>query len=89
MVGTIIVGGGKSNRFGEDKISYLIDGKPLIYYTALPFIKSNFINEIVIVLSKDNYKKIKKYFENLKKIEMLSLVVKKEKILLLMVWNVF
>lgn len=68
MVGTIIVGGGKSNRFGEDKISYLIDGKPLIYYTALPFIKSNFIDEIVIVLSKDNYKKIKKYFENLKKI---------------------
>ncbi|HPP42995.1 MAG TPA: 2-C-methyl-D-erythritol 4-phosphate cytidylyltransferase [Caldisericia bacterium] len=69
MVGAIIVGGGKSSRFGEDKISYLIDDKPLIYYTALPFIKSDFINEIVVVLSKDNYKKIKKYFENLKKIK--------------------
>lgn len=57
MVGAIIVGGGKSSRFGEDKISYLIDDKPLIYYTALPFIKSDFINEIVVVLSKDNYKK--------------------------------
>ena len=69
MVGAIIVGGGKSSRFGEDKISYLIDDKPLIYYTALPFIKSDFINEIVVVLSKDNYKKIKKYFGNLKKIK--------------------
>jgi len=69
MVGAIIVGGGKSSRFGEDKISYLIDDKPLIYYTALPFIKSDFINEIVVVISKDNYKKIKKYFENLKKIK--------------------
>jgi 2-C-methyl-D-erythritol 4-phosphate cytidylyltransferase len=69
MVGTIIVGGGKSKRFKEDKISYLINDKPLIYYTIIPFIKSKLIDEIVIVLSKDNYVKIKKYIENLKKIK--------------------
>jgi len=69
MVGTIIVGGGKSKRFKEDKISFLINDKPLIYYTIIPFIKSKLIDEIVIVLSKDNYVKIKKYIENLKKIK--------------------
>ncbi|MGB9749691.1 MAG: IspD/TarI family cytidylyltransferase [Caldisericia bacterium] len=69
MVGTIIVGGGKSNRFGEDKISYIINDKPLIYYTIIPFIKSNLVDEIVIVLSKENYQKNKIFFENLKKIK--------------------
>lgn len=69
MVGTIIIGGGKSKRFKKDKISYLINDKPLIYYTIIPFIKSKLVDEIVIVLSKNNYIKIKKYIENLKKIK--------------------
>lgn len=69
MVGAIIVGGGKSNRFGEDKISFLIDNKPLIYYTTIPFVKSDLIDEIVVVLSKENYERIKVYFRDIKKIK--------------------
>jgi len=69
MVGTIIVGGGRSNRFGEDKISYIINDKPLIYYTVIPFIKSDLVDEIVIVLSEENYEKNKNFFKNIKKIK--------------------
>lgn len=79
MVGTIIVGGGKSSRFGQDKISFLIEDKPLIYYTVIPFLKSNLIDEIVVVLSGENYQKIKKYFKNLKKIKNIVLGGKERK----------
>lgn len=79
MVGTIVVGGGKSNRFGLDKISYLIEDKPLIYYTLIPFLKSNLIDEIVVVLSTDNYQKVKKYLKNLKKIKDIVLGGKERK----------
>lgn len=79
MVGTIIVGGGKSSRFGQDKISYLIENKPLIYYTVIPFIKSKLVDEIVVVLSSDNYQKVKKYLKNLKKIKNIVLGGKERK----------
>lgn len=79
MVGTIIVGGGKSSRFGQDKISYLIENKPLIYYTVIPFLKSKLVDEIVVVLSSDNYQKVKKYLKNLKKIKNIVLGGKERK----------
>ncbi len=69
MVGTIIVGGGKSNRFGQDKISYLINGKPLIYYSIIPFIKSKFIDKIVVVLSEKNYNNLKDFLKKLTKVQ--------------------
>lgn len=69
MVGTVIVGGGKSNRFGLDKISYLIDDKPLIFYTLVPFVKSKLVDEIVVVLSKKNYSNLKDYIKNINKVK--------------------
>ncbi|MCX8095253.1 MAG: 2-C-methyl-D-erythritol 4-phosphate cytidylyltransferase [Caldisericia bacterium] len=53
MIGTVIVGGGKSKRFNDDKIFYKINDLPLIYYTLIPFIKCDKIDKIVVVLSKD------------------------------------
>lgn len=51
----IILAGGKGKRMGSDvsKQFLMIKGKPIIYYTIKAFQKSNLIDEIVIVLPKD------------------------------------
>lgn len=68
MVGTVIVGGGKSRRFNDDKIFYNINDFPLIYYTLIPFLKCEKIDKIVLVLSKEKLSEGLKFFKNFKKI---------------------
>ncbi len=68
MVATVIVGGGKSKRFNEDKIFYKIFDFPLIYYTVIPFIKCDLIDKIVIVLNREKISYGKKIFKDFNKI---------------------
>ncbi|MBC7195414.1 MAG: 2-C-methyl-D-erythritol 4-phosphate cytidylyltransferase, partial [Caldisericia bacterium] len=68
MVATVIVGGGKSTRFNEDKIFYKIFDFPLIYYTVIPFIKCNLIDKVVIVLNREKISYGKKIFKDFNKI---------------------
>lgn len=66
----IILAGGKGKRMGNDisKQFLMIKGKPIIYYTIKAFQKSNLIDEIVIVLPKDEIDYFKK--EILKKFDL-------------------
>ncbi|MDI6861547.1 MAG: IspD/TarI family cytidylyltransferase [Caldisericia bacterium] len=68
MVGTVIVGGGKSERFNDDKIFYNINSYPLIFYTLIPFIKCNKVEKIVLVLSKEKSHEGVELFKNFNKI---------------------
>lgn len=55
MVSAIILAGGRGKRMGSDisKQFIEIDGKPILYYTLKRFIDSKAINEIILVLPKD------------------------------------
>lgn len=61
-VSAIILAGGKGKRMGAEKSKQFIEvnGKPLIYYTLKAFEKCTEINEIVLVLPKDEIE----YFNN-------------------------
>ena len=48
--GAVIVGGGSGTRFGGDKLSVLVAGKPLIAWTLLAFEQTPAISSIVLVI---------------------------------------
>ena len=50
----IIPAAGGGERFGEKKQLKLLNDRPLIFHTIQPFIKSELINEIIVVLPKDD-----------------------------------
>ncbi len=49
-----ILAGGKSKRFGLNKLFYRIDGKPLILYTIERLLKVERIDDIFLITSKEN-----------------------------------
>jgi len=64
----IITAGGKGTRFNGDKMLALLNGKPLILHTLEKFHQSNYINEIILLVKKEDiqkYQKIinKKYYK--------------------------
>ena len=50
----IIPAAGGGERFGEKKQLKLLNDRPLIFHTIQPFIKSELINEIIVVFPKDD-----------------------------------
>lgn len=63
MVSVVITAAGNSTRFGEDKLLFLLGGKPVLIRTLIPFQKSNKVDEIVVATKREdieNYKKIVK-----------------------------
>ena len=50
----IIPAAGDGERFGEKKQLKLLNGRPLIFHTIQPFVKSELINEIIVVVPKEN-----------------------------------
>jgi len=56
----IVLAGGKSKRFGGDKLLYRINGKPLILYTVEELETAKGIDEIALVASRDNAEKLRK-----------------------------
>ena len=68
----IIVGAGKSRRFGSsDKVFLKIKDIPVIYYSIEQFLKSSFIKEVIVVLNEDNLKNGNEY-ANLKKVKVIK-----------------
>ena len=55
MNSVIILSGGKGKRMGADisKQFISINGKPILYYTIKKFMENKLINEIILVLPKD------------------------------------
>lgn len=62
MVSAIILAGGKGKRMGKDisKQFILVKDKPIIYYTIKKFIECKLIDEIILVLPKDEIEYCKK-----------------------------
>lgn len=68
MVSAVIVAAGKGERFGRDKIFLNISGRPLVFWTLLRFEEIDEVDEIVLVLRKENLNRgeeLKKYFRKL------------------------
>ena len=60
----IIPAAGDGERFGEKKQLKLLNGRPLIFHTIIPFIKSKLINEIIVVVPKDNVNELSRDFKS-------------------------
>ena len=71
----IIPAAGDGERFGEKKQLKLLNGRPLIFHTIQPFVKSELINEIIVVVPKDNVNQLNRDFKSTitsKKIEVVE-----------------
>lgn len=62
MISAIILAGGKGKRMGADisKQFILVNNKPILYYTIKNFMKCNEIDQIILVLPKDEIEFCKK-----------------------------
>ena len=60
----IIPAAGDGERFGEKKQLKLLNGRPLIFHTIQPFVKSELINEIIVVVPKDNVNQLSRDFKS-------------------------
>ena len=71
----IIAAAGLGERFGEKKQLKLLNGRPLLFHTIQPFIKSELISEILVVVPKDDVIQVDREFKSTltsKKIEVIS-----------------
>ena len=59
MIG-VVLAGGKSSRFGGEKLLYKINGKPLILHTIERVLNAKKIEEIAIVTSREKMKSFEK-----------------------------
>ena len=62
MISAIILAGGKGKRMGTSVSKQFINikGKPVIYYTLKKFIENKMIDNIIVVLAKDEVEYFKK-----------------------------
>ena len=71
----IIAAAGFGERFGEKKQLKLLNGRPLLFHTIQPFIKSELISEILVVVPKEDVIQVSREFKSTltsKKIEVIS-----------------
>ena len=59
-ISAIIPAAGKGERFGGKKQLKNLDGHPLLYHTLRPFVRSKLINEIVVVVTEADLKKVQR-----------------------------
>ena len=60
-ISAIIPAAGQGKRFGKKKQLILINNRPLLFYTLIPFIKCDLINEIIIALPHEDIDFVNKY----------------------------
>jgi len=60
-ISAIIPAAGQGKRFGKKKQLILINNRPLLFYTLIPFIKCDLINEIIIALPPEDIDFVNKY----------------------------
>ena len=60
----IIPAAGDGERFGEKKQLKLLNGRPLIFHTIQPFVKSELINEIIVVVPKADVDQLSREFKS-------------------------
>ncbi|AIU69954.1 molybdopterin-guanine dinucleotide biosynthesis protein MobA [Thermococcus eurythermalis] len=59
MIGAVLAGG-RGRRFGDDKLLYKINGRPLILYTIEKLEMAKTMDEIVLIASKNNAERLRK-----------------------------
>ena len=64
-ISAIIPAAGQGKRFGKKKQLILINNKPLLFHTLIPFIKCDLIDEIIIALPHEDIDLINKYLLDL------------------------
>ncbi len=52
----IVLAGGRAKRFGENKLLYKVDGKPIIMHTIERLLKAESIDDVVIVTCQEKKK---------------------------------
>lgn len=62
--GVVIVCAGEGRRFGRAKADFLLEGKPLFYYSLKVFLKVKKIEQIVLVLQKKHFEFAKKFIKS-------------------------
>lgn len=60
-ISAVITAGGKATRFGSDKMTVLIQGKPLLSHTLECFLSSKKITEIIVLIQKEKISLYKKF----------------------------
>lgn len=65
-VSAVIPSAGAGKRMGQPKSFIEVLGKPLIYYTIIPFEKSEYIEEIILVAGRDELNEARKLAEKYK-----------------------
>ena len=65
-VTSIIVGGGSSTRMGFDKLFAQLGNQTVIEYSIHAFIECSFVSNLIIVISKENRKKLEAIISKIK-----------------------
>ncbi len=65
-VGAVIVCAGQGRRLGQPKAGFLLEGKPLFYYSIKVFLKIAQIKQIVLVLQKKHFKLAERFIKDQK-----------------------
>ena len=62
-VSAIILAAGSGSRFGEKKQFKKLKGKPIWAYSLYTFIQSNFVDELILVVSSEfiNFSKLSRF----------------------------
>ena len=60
----IIPAAGSGERFGGKKQLKALDRRPLIFHTIQPFINSDLINEVIIVVPQNDVKQVNRDFKS-------------------------
>ncbi len=79
-VSAVITSGGMAKRFGKNKMFFLLKGKPLIINTVQKFSQSKKIDEIIVLVRKEEMIAYKKLFEK-EKLKVKLVAAKKERII--------
>jgi len=59
LAGAVIPAAGKGSRFGEKKQFKLLKGAPLLNHVLTPFLQSDLIYEIIVVVPEEQVQQIK------------------------------
>ncbi len=63
-VSAILLAAGQSKRFSQDKTFFEIDGIPIAIKSLQTILDLEFIDDVIIVSSKENYEKFTNYIKD-------------------------
>ena len=74
LAGAVILAAGKGSRFGEKKQFKLLKGAPLLNHVLTPFLQSDLIYEIIVVVPEEQVQQIKTQVRSMPKTKNIRIV---------------